>query len=200
MTSMLLPLSSGAQLGIRGPFGNGFPVDAWRGRNVLLLAGGLGIAPLRSLLYFLLSQRDEYGEITLMYGSREPSLILFKEELAELSARRDMQLFLTVDFATEEPPGGLICNTGILPSLLRGVNIAIENTVAAICGPPPMYKCMLEELLGFGLTGNDIYLSLERRMKCGVGRCCHCAVGNLFCCTDGPVFRYEDLKGIEGIL
>jgi NAD(P)H-flavin reductase len=200
VTDMLHHLCTGNRVGVRGPFGNGFPLGEWTGRNILLIAGGLGIAPLRSLLYALLMQREEFGEITLMYGAREPSAILFKEELAELSSRRDMHLFLTVDFATEESPGGLTCNTGLLPTLLRGVNFSATGTVAAVCGPSALYRCLLEELQELGLPAEHIYLSLERRMKCGVGLCCHCAVGDLFCCSDGPVFRYSQLKGISGAL
>ncbi|HEX8960264.1 MAG TPA: FAD/NAD(P)-binding protein [Geobacteraceae bacterium] len=195
VTTMLHALPVGERVGVRGPYGNGFPVEGWRGKNVLLLAGGLGIAPLRSLLHYLLANRATFGEITLMYGAREPAAILFRDELAELSGRRDMHLFLTVDFATEEPPQGLVCNTGLLPSLLEGVNFTTENTVAAVCGPPALYRCVIEELRGFGFPPGAIYLSLERRMKCGMGLCCHCAVGDLFCCTDGPVFRYEQLLG-----
>ncbi|MCM2359624.1 MAG: FAD/NAD(P)-binding protein [Geobacteraceae bacterium] len=200
VTALLHTLAPGAGVAIRGPYGNGFPVTDWRGKNVLLLAGGLGIAPLRSLLHFLLRHRSDFGEITLMYGAREPAAILFKEELSELSGRRDMHLFLTVDFVSEEPPGGLVCHTGLLPGLLSGVNFTTENTVAALCGPPALYRCVVEELQGFGFPADSIFLSLERRMKCGVGLCCHCAIGELFCCTDGPVFRYADLRGVEGAL
>jgi len=200
VTSLLHTLTIGSRLGIRGPLGNGFPVDEWHGKNILLLAGGLGIAPLRALLHYLLDHRTDFGEITLMYGSREPSAILFKEELAQMSSRRDMHLFLTVDLATEEPPEGLVCNTGLLPTLLKGVKFTTVNTIAALCGPPALYRCAMEELHNFGFAPETIYLSLERRMKCGVGLCCHCAVGELFCCTDGPVFRYADIQKIEGAL
>ncbi|MDR3579828.1 MAG: FAD/NAD(P)-binding protein [Oryzomonas sp.] len=200
VTDMLYQLLPPNRVGIRGPFGNGFPFSEWAGRNILLIAGGLGIAPLRSLLYALLMQRGEFGEITFMYGAREPSAILFKEELAELSGRKDMHLFVTVDFTKEESPGGLTCNTGLLPTLLRGVNFSTTDTVAAVCGPPALYKCLLEELQDLGIPAAHIYLSLERRMKCGVGLCCHCAVGDLFCCSDGPVFRYSQLKGISGAI
>jgi NAD(P)H-flavin reductase len=200
VTAMLHALPVGARVGVRGPFGNGFPVADWRGKNVLLLAGGLGIAPLRSLLHYLLTHRTAFGDVTLLYGAREPAAILFKEELAELSGRRDMHLFLTVDFASEESPGGLVCNTGLLPELLKGVNVTTANTVAAVCGPPALYRCAIAELQGFGLPAEAIHLSLERRMKCGMGLCCHCAVGDLFCCTDGPVFRYDRLVGIPGAL
>ena len=145
-------------------------------------------------------RRKEFGEITLMYGAREPAAILFKEDLAELSSRRDMHLFVTVDFAAEEYPGGLTCNTGMLPTLLKGVNFTTADTVAAVCGPPALYRCVIEELHALGIPSERIFLSLERRMKCGTGLCCHCAVGDLFCCTDGPVFRHSDLKEIRGSL
>jgi NAD(P)H-flavin reductase len=200
VTGMLKRLQPGDRVGVRGPFGNGFPLSEWSGRDILLLAGGLGIAPLRSLLYALLARREEFGEITFMYGAREPSALLFKEDLAILGSRRDMHLFLTVDFATEEPPGGLTCNTGLVTSLLGGVRSITSDTVAAICGPPALYRCVIEELGRVGITAEHIYLSLERRMKCGVGLCCHCAVGDLFCCTDGPVFRSSQLTGIAGVI
>jgi sulfhydrogenase subunit gamma (sulfur reductase) len=200
VTSLLHTQEVGARLGIRGPYGNGFPVGEWKKKNVLLLAGGLGIAPLRSLLHHLLRHRVEFGDIALMYGAREPSAILFKEEMVELGNRTDMHLFLTVDFASNESPAGLICNTGLLPTLLKEVNFATENTVAVVCGPPALYRCVIVELQGSGFSCDSIFLSLERRMKCGVGLCCHCAVGDLFCCTDGPVFRYTDIKGIREAL
>lgn len=200
VTEMLHRLLPPDQVGVRGPFGNGFPLSEWTGRNILLIAGGLGIAPLRSLLFALLMRRGEFGEITMMYGAREPSAMLFREELAELSGRRDLQLFLTVDFATEESPGGFACNTGLLPTLLSGINFSTTDTVAAVCGPPALYRCLLEKLQELGIAAEKIYLSLERRMKCGVGLCCHCAIGDLFCCSDGPVFRYSQLKGISGAI
>jgi NAD(P)H-flavin reductase len=200
VTEMLHRLVPGDRVGVRGPFGNGFPLAEWTGRNILLIAGGLGVAPIRSLLQALLLRRQEFGDITLMYGAREPSVILFKEDLVALSGRRDLNLFLTVDFVTDEPPGGLTCNTGLLPTLLKGVRFGTLDTVAAVCGPPALYRCLVDELQEAGITAERIFLSLERRMKCGVGLCCHCAVGDLFCCTDGPVFRYSDLTGIGGAL
>lgn len=200
VTDMLHRLEPGDRVGVRGPFGHGFPVSEWTGRNILLLAGGLGIAPLRSLLYTLLMRREMFGDITLMYGAREPAAMLFKDELAALSGRKDLHLFLTVDFVTEAPPVGLLCNTGLLPTLLTGVNFSTTNTVAAICGPSALYRCLIDELHGLGVPAESIFVSLERRMKCGAGFCCHCAVGELFCCTDGPVFRYSGLKGISGAI
>lgn len=200
VTGYLHRLAAGDQLAIRGPFGSGFPVEEWNGKNILLLAGGLGIAPLRPLLHFILGRREEYGEIILMYGSREPSAILFKEELIALGARKDLRILLTVDLASEEPPAGLVCRTGLLPTLLQAVRFPVANTAVALCGPPPLYRCLLPELAGHGFPADSIYLSLERKMKCGVGHCCHCAVGEFFCCTDGPVFRYAEISHVQGAL
>lgn len=200
VTAMLHAMGAGEKVAVRGPFGNGFPVEEMKGKDILLLAGGLGIAPLRSLLHYLLAHRDDYGAVTLMYGSREPAAILFRQELAEISCRRDMRLLLTVDFLTDGPPGELACNVGLLPILLKGFDLRPTDTIAAVCGPPALYRCLTTELEALGIPDRSILLSLERRMKCGVGLCCHCAFGDLFCCTDGPVFRFGDIRRIEGAL
>lgn len=200
VTSELHRMEAGERLYLRGPFGNGFPVPEMTGKDILLMAGGLGIAPLRSLLHYLLAYREAYGAVTLMYGSREPSAILFREELARLSCRRDLRVMLTVDFLTDGPAGAPCCNVGLLPSLLTGFDLRPRDSYAALCGPPALYRCLVGELEGLGFSDRTILLSLERRMKCGVGRCCHCALGGLYCCTDGPVFRLADLKGIGGAL
>lgn len=200
VTSRLHKARQGEMVGIRGPFGIGFPVTEMAGKDILLLAGGLGIVPLHSLLCYLLEQRDVYGSITLMYGAREPSALLLRDELRELACRRDMRLMLTVDFAADENACEPSCNIGLLPDLLRGVPITADNCYAAVCGPPALYRCIIGELQGLGFSDRRILLSLERRMKCGLGRCAHCAVGQLLCCIDGPVFRYSDLKTIEGAL
>lgn len=200
VTSMLHGLKTGESLGIRGPFGRGFPLERMQGRNLFLLAGGVGIAPLRSLLYHILADRGAFGEITIMYGAREPALLLFRDELAALSGRTDMRLLITVDFLSGEPPAGLSCKEGLLPSLLNGGKINSTRSCAIVCGPPPLYRCLVGELARLGFPASSIFLSLERRMKCGVGRCSHCAVGGLLCCTDGPVFSWADLQGIEGAI
>jgi sulfhydrogenase subunit gamma (sulfur reductase) len=183
----------GQLLGLRGPFGSGFPVREMAGKPVLLLAGGLGIAPLRSLLFHLLRNRGQFGEVTLMYGAREPSLMLFREELVQLASRNDLRLYLTVDFAPQEPAGSFSCAVGLLPDLLKGFHFDAAHSYAAVCGPPALYRCLTGELAQAGVAAERIFLSLERRMRCGIGRCCHCAVGQYLCCTDGPVFRLSDL-------
>lgn len=200
VTAMLHRLDKGARLGIRGPFGNGFPFPLWHGHDLLLLAGGLGMAPLRSLLYTLLRQRLDFGAITLMYGARDPAAFLFREELAELSGRSDMILLLTVDSPGDGPATGLTCQTGLLPRLLTAVSCDAPRTIAAMCGPPVLYRYLVTELLNLGIPEENIFLSLERRMKCGMGLCCHCAVGGFFCCTDGPVFRLSEIKAERGAL
>ena len=200
VTNLLHDALPGQRLGLRGPFGTGFPVREMTGSPVLLLAGGLGIAPLRSLLFHLLRHRDDFGEITLMYGARQPALMLFREELVALAAAGGLRLYLTVDFAPSEPPGNFSCAVGLLPDLLRGFHFDAGRSFAAVCGPPALYRCLVGELLGAGVAPRRILLSLERRMRCGIGRCCHCAVGQKLCCTDGPVFRLSELDGIPEAL
>jgi sulfhydrogenase subunit gamma (sulfur reductase) len=200
VTNLLHQARPGQRLGIRGPFGTGFPVREMAGSPVLLLAGGLGIAPLRSLLFHLLRHRASFGEITLMYGARQPELMLFREELAGLAARGELRLYLTVDFAPQGPAGDFSCAVGLLPDLLKGFSFDAVRSYAAVCGPPALYRCLVGELEGAGVEAQRILLSLERRMRCGIGRCCHCAVGQKLCCTDGPVFRLSDLKQIPEAL
>lgn len=190
----------GSTLGLRGPFGAGFPLAEMEGHPVLLLAGGLGIAPLRSLLLHLLRNGERFGEITLMYGAKNPALMLFREELAELAARGGLRLYLTVDFAPEEPWGNFSCAVGLLPDLLKGFSFDAANSYAAICGPPALYRCLGADLERAGVAPQRILLSLERRMRCGIGRCCHCALGQKICCVDGPVFRLSELKEIPEAL
>lgn len=200
VTAMAHQLKPGDHVGVRGPFGNGFPVDDWKGLDILMMAGGLGIAPLRSLLLHLLDHRNDFGNITFMYGARDPAALLFRDELFQLSCRQDFRLLLTVDFLTGELPQGLACKTGLVTDLLSSSGLGVAGSVAAICGPPALYRCVVPELIHLGMESRKIYLSLERRMKCGNGICCHCAIGDLFCCTDGPVFSYAQLQHIPEAL
>lgn len=200
VTEALHQAAEGSQLAIRGPFGTGFPLSEMEGHPVLLLAGGLGIAPLRSLLMHLLRNGERFGEITLMYGAKQPKLMLFRDELAELAARNGLRLYLTVDFAPQEPRGGFSCAIGLLPDLLKGFRFDAANSYAAVCGPPALYRCLGADLEAAGVAPQRILLSLERRMRCGVGRCSHCALGQKLCCLDGPVFRLSELKQIPEAL
>jgi sulfhydrogenase subunit gamma (sulfur reductase) len=196
LTNALHQLEPGAMLGIRGPFGEGFPVGKMKGKDVLFAAGGLGLAPLRSLINEVLDKRGSFGRVIILYGTKHPSEILFKDELAQWAGRDDVEFHMTVDRGDEDWQG----NVGVITTLFPNVNINPHNTVAAICGPPIMYRFVLMEMLGKGISETQIYLSLERRMKCGVGKCGHCQINELYCCQDGPVFRYADIKALEEAL
>jgi sulfhydrogenase subunit gamma (sulfur reductase) len=196
VTNALHNLQPGAFLGLRGPFGKPFPIAAMKGKDVLFAAGGLGLAPLRSLVNEVLDQRGSFGRVIILYGTKRPAEILFKDELLEWAERKDVEFHMTVDRADENWRG----NVGVITSLFPRVTINPRNTVAATCGPPIMYRFVLMELLGKGIPETQIYLSLERRMKCGVGKCGHCQINELYCCQDGPVFRYSEIKGLEEAL
>lgn len=200
VTSPLKAVAPGAAVGVRGPFGHGFPLPIYAGSDLLLIAGGLGMAPIRSLIFALLRRRELFGRLILLYGARETGALLFLEELLELKKRAEIVLHLGVDhpdFCLVGPPD---CKVALLPALLDKLDIDPERSFAAICGPPVVYPLLVSGLQLMGLTDDRIHLSLERRMKCGVGLCGHCAVGTHLCCVDGPVFSCSDLAGIEGAL
>jgi NAD(P)H-flavin reductase len=196
VTSALHRLQPGATLGVRGPFGRGFPTEKFRGKDVLFAPGGLGLAPLRSLINQVLDERALFGRVIILYGARTPSELLFKDELEEWGKRSDVELLLTVDRGDETWNG----NVGVITTLFRHVSVYPRNTVAITCGPPVMYRFVLMELIGKGISEGNIYLSLERRMKCGVGKCGHCQINNVYACQSGPVFAYSEIKGLEEAL
>jgi sulfhydrogenase subunit gamma (sulfur reductase) len=196
LTNALHRLEPGDVLGVRGPFGHGFPVGRMRGKDMLFAAGGMGLPPLRSLVNQVLDERGAFGRVIILYGTKHPSEILFKEELEQWAARNDVEFHMTVDRADGDWTG----NVGVITTLFPKVTINPRNTVAATCGPPIMYRFVLMELLGKGIPETQIYLSLERRMKCGVGKCGHCQINDLYCCKDGPVFTYARIKGLEEAL
>jgi NAD(P)H-flavin reductase len=189
VTNALYRLRTNDVVGLRGPYGNGFPVDRIAGHDLLLVAGGLGMAPLRSLVWYALDHRDRFGSITLMYGARTPAHMLFRDELVSLADRPDLTCLLTVDAA---PDGGWSQRIGLLPSLFDVAAIRPAATFAAVCGPPVVYQFVLERLLTLGFSKDRILMSLERRMKCGVGKCGHCSVGYKYTCLHGPIFTYWD--------
>ena len=190
----------GDGVGVRGPFGCGFPMPEYTGQDLLLVAGGLGMAPVRSLLVAILKQRETFGRVMLLYGAREPGMLLFLDELLQLQKKGTIILLLAVDrpgFGGEIIPD---CRVALLPELLDQTVVDPARTFAAVCGPPVVYPYLVSGLRQLGLHDEKIHLSLERRMKCGVGRCGHCAVGHYLCCVDGPVFSTAQLKEIEGAL
>jgi NAD(P)H-flavin reductase len=156
----------------------------------------LGLAPLRSLINQVLDERALYGRVVILYGARNPGELLFKDELKAWSERGDVELMVTVDRGDESWSG----NVGVVTTLFKNVSVNPRNTVGITCGPPVMYKFVLMEFFGKGLPEGNIYLSLERRMKCGVGKCGHCQINNIYACQSGPVFPYKEIKGLEEAL
>lgn len=191
----LAALEPGAVLGLRGPYGAPWPVKAARGRDVVVVAGGLGLAPVRPILYELMENRDAYGKITLLYGARSPSEILFREELGAWRSRLDMGVEVTVDRAPEDWHG----HVGVVTALLRAADFAHANTTAFVCGPEIMMRFAANGLTDLGVAATDIHLSMERNMQCGIGLCGHCQLGPYFLCKDGPVFDWATMKPLMRI-
>ncbi len=189
VTNALYRMKTNDLVGVRGPYGNGYPMQEIMGNDVLLAAGGLGMAPLRSLLWYALDHRDKFNNITLMYGAKRPDDMLFREELVALVDRADINCLLTVD---ADPGGTWKSHVGLLPTLFDHAKIDPVRTYAAVCGPPVVYKFILQRLLDLGIPKNRILMSLERRMKCGVGKCGHCSIGYKYTCLQGPIFTYWD--------
>lgn len=196
VTSALHSLKPGDKVGIRGPFGRGFPFEKFRGKDLLFAPGGLGLAPLRSLINQVIDERAMFGRVVILYGARNPGELLFKDELKHWDEMEDVELYLTVDRGDDSWTG----NTGVITTLFRHISVYPRNTVAASCGPPIMYRFVLMELFGKGISEGNIWLSLERRMKCGVGKCGHCQINNVYACQSGPVFSYKEIKGLEEAL
>lgn len=200
VTTALHGAALGDSVALRGPFGHGFPVEQYTGQDIIMMAGGLGMAPLRSLLLALLHKREQFGNLTLLYGAKEPDALLFRHELSDLANRKDLLVRLAVDRANECPSGIPACRIALLPALLEGLEITPQRSVVTLCGPPAAYRFLVPPLLERGIAPERIHLSLERRMQCGMGHCGHCAVGTLLCCIDGPVFAYSALQSLEAAL
>ncbi len=202
VTDALYRLEKGAPVGLRGPFGNGFPLELFQDQDALLIAGGLGMAPLRALLKTLLEEPRRKHKIIVLYGSRQPQALLFREELLELFQEQRIELRLSVDFAEELPKlaGRVVCKLGLVNELLAELDFAPRQTVAAVCGPPALYHCLLEELALIGIPATKILATLERRMRCGVGACCHCVVAGRYICKEGPVFSLEQMRKMTGAI
>jgi NAD(P)H-flavin reductase len=196
VTGVLHKMQTGDMVGIRGPFGHGFPIDEMRGKDVLFAPGGLGLAPLRSLINQVLDERKDFGRVIILYGAKRPAELLFQDELDEWSARDDVEFHVTVDRAEGDWDG----NVGVITTLFPKISVDPHNTIAVACGPPIMYRFVLIEILGKGIPENHVYLSLERRMKCGVGKCGHCQINGIYCCQSGPVFTYDQIKNVPEAL
>jgi NAD(P)H-flavin reductase len=191
VTTALHNSEEGTVIGVRGPFGNGFPVERMEGRNVVIVGGGFAFTTLRSLTKFILHEanRDRFKELTVIYGARNPGELVYKYDLEAWGKRDDISLNVTIDRAV---PGwtGLV---GFVPAVLKEVAPSSDNAILIVCGPPIMIRFTMPVINELGFSPKDVVLSLEMRMKCGIGKCGRCNIGNKFVCKDGPVFTYKEL-------
>jgi NAD(P)H-flavin reductase len=190
VTQAICRLKRGGVLGVRGPFGSHWPVEEAAGNDVVMVAGGIGLAPLRPVLYYLLSNREKYGRIVLLYGARTPRDLLYKPELERWRGHFDLEVDITVDTAA----AGWRGNVGVVTTLIPGARFDPAQTAAMVCGPEVMMRFTLRELEVRGVEPENIFISMERNMKCAIGFCGHCQFGPTFICKDGPVFRYDQVE------
>jgi NAD(P)H-flavin reductase len=192
VTKAMWKLKKGNALGVRGPYGTNWPIERAKGSDVVLIAGGIGLAPLRPAIYQILAQREKYGRVVLLYGTRSPADILFRQEVERWRARLDMEVYVTVDKSVGNWRGGI----GVVTTLIPRAPFDPFNAVAMICGPEVMMRFTIMALKNRGLKDEQIFLSMERNMKCATGFCGHCQYGPKFICKDGPVFRYEAISDL----
>lgn len=190
VSTALAGLGPGDVVGLRGPFGTSWPMEEAAGRDVVIVAGGLGLAPLRPALYRLLAERGRYGKIILLYGTRSPEEILFRREIETWRRRLDIDIEVTVDHAIGDWHG----HVGVVTTLIPRASFDPLHTIALVCGPEVMMRFAIAALRDAGLAEDAIYLSMERNMKCAIGFCGHCQFGTVFVCRDGPVFRYDRVR------
>ena len=192
VTSALHNMEEGETIGLRGAYGNGFPMEKMEGRNVVIVGGGFAFTTLRSLTKFILHEanRDKFKDVTVIYGARDPGELIYKYDLEAWGKRDDINLNVTIDRAV---PGwtGLV---GFVPAILKEVAPSSDNAIAIVCGPPIMIKFTMPVINELDFSPEDVFLSLEMRMKCGIGKCGRCNIGNKFVCKDGPVFAYKELE------
>jgi len=191
MTDELHRIEVGQKLGVRGPYGNGFPVEECKGKDMLFIAGGIGLAPLRSFIKYCFKHREDYGKITILYGSRSSADLCFKDEFFEKwPQEKDTEVYVTID----NPEEGWDGHVGFVPAYLEELNPSPEGTIAVICGPPIMIKFALQSLEKMGYSDEQVITTLEMRMKCGIGKCGRCNIGSEYICLDGPVFNLAQLR------
>jgi len=194
VTEELRRLEPGDSIGVRGPYGNSFPIEQFYGKNLVFVAGGIALPPLRTLIWNCLDLRDKFGEITIVYGARTEADLVYKRELAEWGKRPDVRLVKTVDPGGNGPEWD--GQVGFVPTVLEQAAPSAENTIALVCGPPVMIKFTLPVLEKLGFSDDQVYTTLENRMKCGLGKCGRCNVGNVYVCKDGPVFTARQVKAM----
>lgn len=194
VTEALHALKPGAKLGVRGPFGTCFPVEKeMKGKDVVFIAGGIGLAPLRSGIQYVLNHRKQYGAVSILYGAKTPAERIFADEIQSWSNSPGVLMLDTVD----RPDANWSGNVGVITTLIPKLKLDAARTIIVACGPPVMYKFVIVTLNDTGIAASNIFVSLERRMKCGVGKCGHCQINGLYCCKDGPVFKYASIADMQ---
>ncbi len=192
VTHAMRQLKRGDVLGVRGPYGSHWPIEQAGGKDVVIVAGGLGLPPLRPALYELIARRDQYGKVVLLYGARTPDEILYPKELQQWRSKFDLEVYVTVDRAMGDWRG----NVGVVTALIPKAPFDPSNTLAFVCGPEIMMRYAVLELKRRGVSSQNLFISMERNMKCGIGFCGHCQFGAAFVCKDGPVFRFEQIQDL----
>jgi sulfhydrogenase subunit gamma (sulfur reductase) len=191
VTDAFHELEEGAILGVRGPFGNFFPMEDYKGKNILIIGGGIGMAPLRPVIHYVLDHRSDYADLKILNGARSPGDLVFRDEFETWTGKPECKLELCVDRGNETWDG----RVALIPDVLRDMKPSPVNTVAIICGPPLMIRFVLVALKDLGFANNQIVTTLEQKMKCGLGKCARCNVGDKYICKDGPVFTQEQIAG-----
>jgi len=192
VTNALHRLAVGAEIGFRGPYGNGFPINNLEGKNLVFVAGGIGLAPLRSLVWNVIDNRAKYRNVDIIYGARSPADLCFKYDLDSWQKDKTLNLFTTVDKGDDKWKG----KVGFVPRVLEGVAPSADGAVAVVCGPPIMIRFTFPVLEKLGFTPEQMLTTLEKRMKCGIGKCGRCNIGNIYVCRDGPVFSYAQIMNL----
>lgn len=196
VTEALHKIEAGDKIGVRAPLGNSFPYNDWKGKDIYFIGGGIGMAPIRTIMLYLLDNRKDYGTINLLYGARSPQDMAYSYELADWTTRDDLNTTLTIDNACDGWDGCV----GLIPNVLLEQNPSPQNRIAVLCGPPIMIRFTLEALKKLNFPDEQIFTTLERRMKCGIGICGRCNLGGKYVCVDGPVFSYSELKSLPNEL
>ena len=191
LTRALHRLGEGTEIGFRGPYGNSFPLNFLKGKNLVFVGGGIGLAPLRSLIWNVIDNRDSYGNIAIIYGARSPADLCFRYDLEAWDKDKTVNMVTTVDKGDD----GWTGRVGLVPAVLEQVAPSAKNSVAIVCGPPIMIRFTFPVLERLGFTPEQMLTTLEKRMKCGIGKCGRCNIGNIYVCRDGPVFSYAQIKG-----
>lgn len=191
-TAALHRLKPGDLFGVRGPYGNGFPMEDYAGQNLVFIAGGIGLIPLRSCIIYALHHRKKFGRIQIFCGAKTPQELIYRRNVEAWTRTANVECHLTVDRADPGWQG----HVGVVGSLFKkpGVDVPVQNTTAFVCGPPIMFRFVIKDLSAMGFQANRIVSTLERYMKCGVGKCGHCCIGVAYVCTDGPVFTFDQIQ------